>query len=99
MLYWTFTGMGLSFMGLGRFSEAAAACKKALRKNQTYKTTYRVLAGTLAHLGRGAEAKEAVARLLELEPNFRISVWVERYGRWPHSQLYIEGLRKAGLPE
>jgi adenylate cyclase len=99
MLYWTFTGMGLSFMGLGRFSEAAAACKKALRKNPTYKTTYRVLAGALAHLGRGAEAKEAVARLLELEPNFRISVWVERYGRWPHSQLYIEGLRKAGLPE
>jgi hypothetical protein len=38
----------------------------------------------------------AAAHLLELEPNFHISGWSE--GRW-QTQMYIDGLRKAGLPE
>ena len=72
--------MGVAFIGLGRFDEAVAAAKKALRQNQTFATAYRCLAAALAHLGREAEAREAVARLLELEPNFRISEWVARGG-------------------
>ena len=34
-LFATFTGMGIAFIGLGRFDEAVAAAKKALRQNQT----------------------------------------------------------------
>ena len=98
LLYTTFTGMGIAFLKLQRFDEAVAAAKKALRKNQTFSTTYRCLAAALAHLGRDAEAREAAARLLELEPNFRISEWVARGGQW-QVQLFIDGLRKAGLPE
>jgi adenylate cyclase len=98
MLYTAFTGMGIAFLKLQRFDEAVAAAKKALRKNQTFSTTYRCLAAALAHLGRDAEAREAVARLLELEPNFRISEWVARGGQW-RAQLFVDGLRKAGLPE
>ena len=52
----------------------------------------------LAHLGREAETKEAVTQLLELEPNFRIAEWVARTGS-SKLQIYIDGLRKAGLPE
>jgi hypothetical protein len=77
---------------------AIAAGKKALRKSQIFSTTYRSLAAALIHLGRGADVKEAVARLIELEPNFHISDWIERSGQ-RHSQFNIEGLRKAGLPE
>jgi len=98
MLYTAFTGMGIAFLKLQRFDEAVAAAKKALRKNQTFSTTYRCLAAALAHLGRDAEAREAAARLLELEPNFRISEWVARGGQW-QAQLFIDGLRKAELPE
>jgi adenylate cyclase len=98
LLYWTFTGIGLAYIGLGRFDEAVAAAKKALRKNQTYSASYRCLAAAQAHLGHGEEAKDAVARRLALEPNFHISDWFERNGRW-HRQSYIEGLPKAGLPE
>ena len=36
LLFSTFTGMGIAFIGLGRFDEAVAAAKKALRQNQTY---------------------------------------------------------------
>ena len=100
-LFLRFTGMGIAFIGLGRFDEAVAAAKKALRENQTNSTAHRCLASALAHLGCKTEAREAAAGLLELEPGFRISEWVSRIGlsRIDGLQLYIDGLRKAGLPE
>jgi len=100
MLYMTLAGMGIAFIELRRFDEAVAVARKAARQNQTYATTYRCLASALAHLGREAEVQKAVSRLLELEPNFRISEWVKRGAQWHrHNKLMIEGIRKAGLPE
>jgi adenylate cyclase len=96
LIFGTYTAMAIALIGLGRFDDALVAAKKALRKNQTYSSTYRCLAAALAHLGRGAETKDAVARLLELEPNFHISEWVAGR-RYP--QVYVDGLRKAGLSE
>jgi adenylate cyclase len=93
-----FTGMGIAFIGLGRFDEAVAAAKNALQTNQTYGPAYRCLAAALAHLGRDAEARKTVAKLLEIEPHFRISEWVAHTGQ-RQAQMYIDGLRKAGLPE
>jgi DNA-binding winged helix-turn-helix (wHTH) protein len=91
-----FTGMGAAFIGLGRFDEAVAATKMATHQNPLYPVTYRFLAIALAHLRREAEAREAAAGLLKLEPGFRISEWPAGR-RLP--QIYIDGLRKAGLPE
>jgi adenylate cyclase len=96
LLFSAFTGMSAAFIGLGHFDEAVAAAKKAVRQNPRYAGTYRCLAIALVHLGREAEAREAAAGLLELEPSFRISEWTA--GRWL-AQIYIDGLRKAGLPE
>ena len=93
-----FTGRGIAFIGLGRFDEAVAAAKNALQTNQTYGPAYRCLAAALAHLGRDAEARKAVAQLLEIEPHFRISDYLARSGQW-QAQMFIDGLRKAGLPE
>jgi hypothetical protein len=50
------------------------------------------------HLGRDAEAREAAARLLEVDPAFTISAWIAGGGQ-SNSKLLVEGLRKAGLPE
>jgi adenylate cyclase len=98
LLYTTFLGMGIALIGLRRFDEAVEAAKKALRKNPSFAPSYRCLAAALAHLGREAEAREAVARQLELEPNFRISKFLAPEVK-SHAQLFIEGMRKAGLPE
>jgi TolB-like protein len=97
-LFSTLAGMGTALIGLGRFDEAVVAAKNALQKNQTYGAAYRCLAAALAHLGRDAEARKAVAQLLELEPHFRISDYLARSGHW-RAQMLIDGLRKAGLPE
>jgi adenylate cyclase len=102
-LFSTFAGMSAAFIMLGRFDEAVAAAKKALSQNQTFVMTYRCLAAALAQLGRDAEARETAARLLELEPNFHISEWmahrVLRKVSGDDGRFFIDGLRKAGLPE
>ena len=90
--------MSVAFIGLGRFDEAVSAAKKAVRQNPLFPFSYRWLASALAHLGCEAEAREAVAGLFELESDFRISERVAR-GDVLGLQLYIDGLRKAGLPE
>jgi adenylate cyclase len=99
-LYQTFGGIGSALIELGRFDEAIVAGKKALRLNPAYQVSYRCLASAFAHLGRDAEAREVVARLLEVDPSFTISAWIARGGQaQSNAKLMIEGLRKAGLLE
>ena len=83
---------------LGRFDEAIVAGKRALRQNPSLGVAYRCLASAFALLGRDAEAREAAARLLEVDPAFTMSARMGRR-RQAHAKLLIEGLRKAGLPE
>jgi adenylate cyclase len=97
-LHQPLAGMGISFIELRRFEEAAIAARKAQRQNPSHSPTYRILASAFAHLGRDAEAREAAARLLELDPAFTISTWIARGGQ-SNAKLLIDGLRKAGLPE
>jgi adenylate cyclase len=97
-LHMTFAGMGFALIELGRFDEAIVAGKKAQRQNPSFPVAYRCLASAFAHLRRDAEAREAAARLLELDPAFTISAFIARRGQ-SNAHLQIEGLRKAGLPE
>jgi adenylate cyclase len=94
----TFAGMGMAFIKLRRFDEAIVAANKCRRQNASYSTAYRCLASAFAHLGRDAEAREAAALLLQLDPAFTISALIAR-GGYSNAKLLIEGLRKAGLPE
>jgi adenylate cyclase len=96
-LHSTLAGMAYVLIELGRFEEAIVAAKKAQRQTPLFSPAYRSLASAFAHLGRHAEAHEAAARLLEVDPSFTISGWIARGGQC-HAKLVIEGLRKAGLP-
>ena len=95
--YMTLTGIGVALIELRRFDEAIVVLKKALRQN-LFVATYRCLASAFAHLGRDAEAHDAAARVLEIDPAFTISARIAQGGQ-SNAKLYIEGLRKAGLPE
>jgi adenylate cyclase len=97
-LPFAFLGMGRAFIELRRFDEAIAAARKAQRQNPSHSGADRCLAAAFAHLGRDAEAREAAARVLEVDPAFTISAWIARGGQ-SNSKLFAEGLRKAGLPE
>ena len=93
-----FAGMGMALVELRRFDEAIVAGRKAQRHNPSHPHAYLCLASAFAHLGRDAEAREAAARLLEVNPAFTISGW-SAWGGQSNAQLVTEGLRKAGLPE
>jgi adenylate cyclase len=97
--YTVLTGMGFALIELLRFDEATIAGKKAQRHNPCYPGPYRCLASAFAHLGRDAEAREAAARMLEIDPAFTISAWIARSQLSKNAKLMIEGFRKAGLPE
>jgi adenylate cyclase len=96
-LHMPLTGIGMAFIELRRFDEAVVVGRKALRQN-LYIAAYRCLASAFAHLGRDAEAHDAAARVLEFDPAFTISAFVARGGN-SNAKLFIDGLRKAGLPE
>ena len=100
LLHRALAGMGGVLIELRRFDEAIAAGKRAQHQNpSSFPGTYRCLASAFAHLGRDAEAREAAARLLELDPTFTISTSGSPGAGNQKRKLLIEGLRKAGLPE
>ena len=96
LLHSTFVGMGMAFIELRRFDEAIVAGKKAQRQNPSYSSAYRCLASAFAHLGRDAEAREAAARLLELDPAFTISAWIARGGQ-SNAKLVTRGSSEGGV--
>ena len=98
LLHRSLIGMGYAFIELRRFDDAIDVAKKALRQNPSHAAGYRCLASAFAHLGRDAEAREAVARVLEDDPAFTMTKYIGRGGQ-TNAKLFIEGLRKAGLPE
>ena len=59
------------------------------------------LAPTYAELGMTDEAKRAVEKLLEIDPNFSISNSVENHLPFVPAAMatYVAGLRKASVPE
>jgi adenylate cyclase len=97
-LYLMFTGMAFACISLHRFEEAVEASKTAIRQNDAFVPALRCLAVALAQLGREEEAKVAAGQILRLEPGFRISEFLSRSHRYQPDH-FIDGLRKAGLPE
>src|SRR6185312_5785170 len=81
LLHRSFVGMGIALIELRRFDEAIVAGKKAQRQKSSFWLAYCCLASAFAHLGREAEAREAVARLLEFDPALTISAFIARGGQ------------------
>jgi len=85
----------------GRYDAASSWAEKALQQNSNYLPGIRMAAASHALCGRLAQAQQALTRMRQIDPELRISNLAELvpfratkdFGR------YVEGLRKAGLPE
>ncbi len=91
------------FLGFAQYAAGQyEAAVKTLRNETTYRTqSRRLLAAALAQLGRLEEAREEAKLYLAANPQFRIGHWYETrpFRDIATRDRYLEGLRKAGLPE
>lgn len=100
---WAFLSYGaFALLFAGRYDEAIAWCERAasIPNRQYWTTAHRVVA--LGHLGRADEAADAVVQLLEECPHFSVAYARHKLfflKRTEQLDLYLEGLRKAGVPE
>lgn len=85
----------------GRYTEALSWAERAIRGHPNYSLAAGTFAASAVLAGRLVEAEKAMTRLRQLEPQLRISDLMEVFPlRRPEDRLkWIEGLRKAGLPE
>lgn len=94
--------LGLAYINLEKYEEAAASLEKAIRQPIATFMVFVLAAATLAHLGRIDEARAMLAEVRKRKPDFSADTVRNTVGRYgPHSGVdrIIDGLRKAGLPE
>jgi len=91
------SGKAMALTMLGRYEEAVCWGQRSLREEPNWTSGYRLLAASLAQLGRQEEAAEVVRRLLERDPGYRISVGAAHFRRCEGFQRYVDGMLKAGL--
>jgi len=83
-----------------RFEQAIAFADRAVAQGPGYPQPRRYKAAALAHLDRLEEARVVIADLLQVQP--KATLTRARNAAAAHAwmmDLWIEGLRKAGLPE
>ena len=81
---------------------AALVADRALHDQPRFTVAVRAKVVANAHLGRLDEARAEVGRMLALYPGLTIASW-RAFAATPFApelvELYVTGLRKAGLPE
>ncbi len=100
LAYHFYTGLGWAHLFAGHYDEAASWARRAALEKPDWAPTARVEAIAHGLSGRPVEAQAALARLLAIDPTVRLSTL--NLGPWRRAEdraLYVEGLRKAGLPE
>ena len=93
--------LAISHFLLRQFEEAIGAAQRALDMSPANVRARQRLAASLAQAGRIDEAQTAFDQLLRRQPDFSIAYVDETYPfRYSEDrELFIDGLRKAGLPE
>lgn len=98
--YTTVVGLAYCHLFAGRYLEAIRCAERAIELAPNFAAALRTLAVSLAHSGRLVEARRIAARLREVQPTASISWTLQRpFGTPRMMTLFIDGLRKAGLPE
>jgi len=91
-------GLAAAHYLAGRYNEAIVCGRKAMQQRFGLTNGHRVCIASLAQAGRINEARAALAKLQELQPENSIA-WIERnipYTPKPMAK-FLEGMRKAGL--
>ena len=97
----TMATVALAYFADGRFEEAISFTNRALLHNPRYGAPLRVLAASLALVGKQDRAAEVLQRLHKIDPQLTLSTLRVRLS-FMHDRVWnrlAEGLKQAGLPE
>jgi TolB-like protein len=100
-IWFVHIGYAYAHFFAGRYDEALSAAEHCLRDMPKLRAALWIVAASSALVGATDRARDAIARLLVLDPSWRLSEFKTRLQcRRPEQIARIEeGLRKAGLPE
>ena len=96
--YWS----GFARYMLKRYSDALPLLRNAASRAPNARAIHCALAATYAQLGQLNEARAEAAEILRIEPTYTIDGTQRRVAVFTHledMEHYLDGLRKAGLPE
>jgi adenylate cyclase len=99
-----FVVLGRTYRSLGRYEEAIEACKNAVQRNPDFLYAHVILAGTYSLTGKEEQARTAAKEVLRIDPNFSLGSFAKRREKLigdnkTELKLFIDALRKAGLPD
>lgn len=89
-----------AMLSSGRWDEALMLGQRSLKRNRIHASTWRTIVYALVMLDRLDEARQAIQRLLEIEPTYTVSEFHQRFpGRdGPMAEPWAQALQVAGLP-
>jgi TolB-like protein len=98
---WYLYGIGEAHYGARQYEQAIAPLRAAVNRFPTYITPRRHLAAAYAQMGCLDDARAEVAAIRKLDPSVCLAMYRERicYEKIADLNHYLDGLRKAGLPE
>jgi adenylate cyclase len=101
LMYGMQNGTAAAHFLAGRYDEAATWSERALRRHANFLPALRMAAASHSCAGRMEEAQKAIARIRQIDPKLGISglIDVVPFRGSQDIARYVEGLRKAGLPE
>jgi adenylate cyclase len=90
---------GLALLGAQRFDKALPVLRASVAAFAEYSGHYNTLISCCGHLGLIEEAQEFIAARNRIGPPLHLGVLRRNLGKFAHRDVFIEGLRKAGVPE
>jgi adenylate cyclase len=94
--------LGFAHYMLKQYSEALPVLQEHITRAPKHRSGHVWLAATHAQLSQFEEARAAAAEVLRLQPDYTIDGTQTKIGKFKYGRdeaHFLEGLRKAGLPE
>ncbi|WP_298969419.1 tetratricopeptide repeat protein [uncultured Roseobacter sp.] len=101
-LFMHYVFLGIVHYDAGNYEQALSWLSRGIAENDRYTTAFRVLAVTQVALGDELEARRTTQRLMQREPNFRLSDYKHTHKLYqdPHrAEQFRMRLRQAGVPD
>jgi len=98
--FW-YSARGLAAFSAEHYEDCVEWAKKTIEEKPRHPGAYRLLAASCARLGRTGEATAALEQMLRLMPGITITATRQQvpWKQPDDARRYLDGLRKAGLPE